>query len=73
MPTASSAYGRNFANKGLTSAQSLLMVQSALESLKNAPDPELEKKDEFAASSLWQVAAKANQEDYKQIFKDKID
>ncbi len=49
------------------------MVQSAYESLKNAPDPELEKKDEFAASSLWQVAAKANQEDYKQIFKDKID
>ena len=33
--------------------------------------PELEQKDEFAASSLWQMAAKANQEDYKEIFMDK--
>ena len=32
--------------------------------------PELEQKDEFAASSLWQMAAKANQEDYKEIFMD---
>ena len=33
--------------------------------------PELDQKDEFAASSLWQMAAKANQEDYKEIFMDK--
>ena len=40
---------------------------ASVETLKRARDqmmqqasPELEKKDEFAASSLWQMAAKAN-------------
>lgn len=31
--------------------------------------PELVHKDEFAASSLWQMAARANQEDFREIFK----
>jgi hypothetical protein len=31
--------------------------------------PELEKKDEFASVSLWKVSAKANQEDFKEVFK----
>ena len=34
------------------------------------PKAELEAQDEFAASSLWQLAAKANQEDFKEVFKD---
>lgn len=34
-----------------------------------SPSPELENKEDFIASSLWKVAAKANQEDFREVFK----
>ena len=44
-----------FSNKtgGLRSGNSLEVLRKAYEDLARSPSPELEEKDEFAASSLW--------------------
>lgn len=54
---------------GMKSAASLEVLQRAVKSNARAPSPELEKKDEFAASSLWKMASRANQEDFREVFK----
>ena len=45
------------------------MLQRTFHEFKRAHSPELEHKDEFAASSLWKMAVKANQEDFREVFK----
>jgi hypothetical protein len=60
---------------GGTSSNGFIKTVASLESLKKeivkmrSESPELEKKDEFASVSLWKVSAKANQEDFKEVFK----
>ena len=54
---------------GMKSAASLEVLQRAVKSNARAPSPELEKKEEFAASSLWKMASRANQEDFREVFK----
>ena len=51
-------------SRGMKSAASLEVLTRAYQKHIHSPSPELEKKDEFAASSLWKMAAKANQEDF---------
>ena len=58
----------NFKSTGLKSAASLEMLKRAYQEINRDESPELEKKDEFAATSLWKMAAKANQEDFKEVF-----
>ena len=56
-------------SRGLKSAASLEVLQRTYNENAKAPSPELEKKDEFAASSLWKMASRANQEDFREVFK----
>ena len=60
-------YGRTFADR----VASVEVLKRAYEGALRSPSPELEKKDEYLAASLWQVAAKSNQKDFKELFKNR--